>query len=127
MARYAGLCLNGNARSVKANLLLDLCRHELGLRHIEVAVKDGDTLMSSSEDSDCERAGVSKGDLLVKSSDGQDILIRYDFMQNPDHEMQQDVSSCLALIFDQMAVPQSTVHTKGNRERLRQQAGQRIE
>jgi UDP-GlcNAc:undecaprenyl-phosphate GlcNAc-1-phosphate transferase len=102
LARYAALRLNASMGSVETNLLLELCRRELGLRHIEVRMKSGGRLMVSTDGMEDDRTQASQEELLVKSSEGQDILICYEFTHAPDPERRQDVSSCLARIFDGM-------------------------
>jgi len=107
LGQYAALRLNANGRSVKTNLLLELCRHELGLRHIEVGMKSGVRLIVSTDGAKDDRTQGSKEKLLVKSADGHDILICYEFEHMPDDNRRQDVSSCLAGIFDQMRIDQA--------------------
>jgi hypothetical protein len=104
LGQYAALSLSAGGQSVKTSLLLELCRHELGLRHIEVGMKGGIPLMVST---DGMKHNTSREELLVKSSDGQDILIWYEFERTPDDSRRQDVSSCLAGIFDQMVIDQA--------------------
>lgn len=48
LARYGALCMDSGVRSAKLNLLLDLCRHELDLRYLEVTTRLGDWSVTSS-------------------------------------------------------------------------------
>jgi len=49
LGHYAALHLNANNRTDTTGLLLELCRRELGLRHIEVRLKTGAQLIASSD------------------------------------------------------------------------------
>lgn len=100
LGRYAALRLSAGLRSVESSLLLELCRRELGLRHIEVRTPSGDCLVASPEKTDASRPRESAVELLVKSSEGQDVLVCYGFEHAPDAGRRQDVSQCLAGIFD---------------------------
>ena len=60
--------------------------------------------MVSTDGMKDEGTPASGENLLVKSSDGQDITIRYEFEQTPNDPTRQDVTSCLAAIFDQMKI-----------------------
>jgi len=102
LGQYAALRLNSGGAPVHADLILELCRREMGLRHIEVRVKDGDRPVFPTRGIEFDGTHAPKESLRVKSSDGQDILIRYDFESPPDDTMRQDVSFCLAAIFDQI-------------------------
>jgi len=104
LGQYAALSLRADGQSGKTSLLLELCRHELGLRHIEVRMKSGVRLMVSTDGMKHDRTQASKEEMLVKSSDGRDILIWYEFERTPDDSRRQDVSLCLAGIFDQMVI-----------------------
>ncbi len=104
LGQYAALHLNANGRPAKTDLLLELCRHELGLRRLEVGVKGGPRLMASPKDPERERTQEPKEELAVKSLGGRDVLIGYEFEHAPDDSRRQDVSSCLAAIFDQVRI-----------------------
>jgi len=106
LGQYVALRLNADRRPVDRNLLLLLCRQELGLRRLEVRMKDGDRLMLSADGMECDTPEPSKEKLRVKSLGGQDILIGYEFEHTPTDSVRQDVSQCLAAIFDQMAIEQ---------------------
>jgi hypothetical protein len=58
--------------------------------------------MAFSGQENGEDSRMTKEDLVVKSSDMQDILIRYEFEHAPDADRRQDTSFCLANIFDQL-------------------------
>lgn len=107
LARYASLCLDVRMHT-KANLLLELCRNELGLLHIDVRMRNGDWFLASPGGADDNTKALPE-QLLVKSADGQDILIRYEFLHSPgpETETRQDVSTCLARIFDGMTTPRA--------------------
>ena len=105
LARYASLCLDVRMHT-KANLLLELCRSELGLLHIDVRMRNGDWFLASPGGADDNTKALPE-QLLVKSADGQDILISYEFLHSPGPETRQDVSTCLARIFDGMTTPRA--------------------
>lgn len=102
LGRYAALHLNAKGQSAKTDLLLELCRQELGLRYIEVEMASGVLWMVPTNGIKHDRTQTSREKLRVKSSDGQNILIWYEFENTPDDSRRQDVSSCLAGIFDGM-------------------------
>jgi UDP-GlcNAc:undecaprenyl-phosphate GlcNAc-1-phosphate transferase len=104
LGRYASLRFAAGSSPQRTQLLIDLCRHELGLRYLEVRMAGGQHLMRSSDESMHETDGVLPEELLVKSAGGQDIVIAYQFAQPPDSERHQDVCVCLAAIFDGMKV-----------------------
>jgi len=103
LARYASLCLDVRMHG-KATLLLELCRNELGLLHIDVRMRNGDWFLASPGGPDDKTKALPE-QLLVKSADGQDILISYEFLHSPGPETRQDVSTCLARIFDGLTTP----------------------
>ena len=115
LGRYAALRLNTNTGPIERSLLLELCRHELGLLYIEVRTRSGGRFMVSPDGMKYDRPQAPQEELLVKSSDGQDILIRYEFEHAPDDNRRQDVSSCLAGIFDQMRIDQAVKSSEESR------------
>jgi UDP-GlcNAc:undecaprenyl-phosphate GlcNAc-1-phosphate transferase len=102
LSRYASLRLNDGMRASQAQVLLELCRHELGLKHLEVRMKSGERLMVSPVDVKYAAEPDSREILKVKSSEGQDILLCYEYKHAPNDNRRQDVSLCLAGIFDGM-------------------------
>jgi len=104
LAQYGRLCLKDSMPSEKMNVLLDMCRLELGLKRLVLEVKGGSWAFASPAVKDEERAPLAE-QLLVKSSDGQDILIQYAHAKTPGNEMRHDVTTCLAGLFDGIAVP----------------------
>lgn len=102
LAHYASLCLNGNGRATKIDLLLDLCCHELGLLHIELQLDSGTVLMASSAAPETHDAPRVQERLRVKSSDDKNIFIFFAFEHVPDENRRNDVNACLAGIFDQL-------------------------
>ena len=106
LARYATLRLNAG-RSVETNLLLELCRQELGLRRIEIHMMSGVRWVVPTDGKEYDGSEASREKLRVKSSDGQDIMIWYEFENTPEDGMREDISSCLAGIFDQMRIEQA--------------------
>jgi hypothetical protein len=79
--------------------LLTLCRHELGLVHLELQLESGAVLMASTETTE----GVHTPERLrVKSSDDQNIFVFFTFEHTPDENRRHDVNACLAGIFDQL-------------------------
>jgi UDP-GlcNAc:undecaprenyl-phosphate/decaprenyl-phosphate GlcNAc-1-phosphate transferase len=104
LGRYAALRLNSGLKSSEANLVLELCRHELGLRHIEIRMRSGTLLVVCPDGTTPEGAEAPHEELLVKTADGQDIVILYEMNSAPDPNRRQDVAACLAGIFDGMRV-----------------------
>lgn len=102
LAHYANLCLHGGGRSAKVDVLLELCRHELGLLHLELQLENGAILMSSTAVQDETKTDAPRERLRVKSSDDQNIFIFYLFDHAPDENRRHDVNACLAGIFDQL-------------------------
>lgn len=102
LAHYASLCLNGNGRATKIELLLDLCRHELGLVHLELQLDNGTVLMASADVQEPREPARVQERLRVKSSDDQNIFIFFSFEHAPDENRRHDVNACLAGIFDQL-------------------------
>lgn len=106
LGNYAKLCLTGNGRAAKTDLLLGLCRHELGLVHLEVQTAGGVRLMASTDgahESPDER-------LRVKSSDDEDLFILYRYEHAPDESRHHDVTACLAAIFDHIMLDRAIGH-----------------
>ncbi len=108
LTNYAALRLSGAKPSTKVNLLLELCRLELELIHLEIHTGNGSPLVSSSDKVQAEAANNAKEKLVVKSALGQDIVVSYVFERKPDANVRADVSSCLAGIFDQMNIEQDS-------------------
>ncbi|MCF6287147.1 MAG: hypothetical protein L3K26_18465, partial [Candidatus Hydrogenedentes bacterium] len=104
LANYAKQCLDNHGRCVERRLLLELCRHELGLRYIDVQLEDGVRLMASDGELPQADQAASSEKLRVKSSDDKDIFIRYAFTEEPSDNYRQDVVACLAGIFDQTVI-----------------------
>ena len=104
LANYAKQCLDNHGRCVERRLLLELCRHELGLRYIDVQLKDGTRVMASEGGLPQTDQAVVSERLRVKSSDDQDVFICYDFVKEPSENYRQDVVACLAGIFDQTII-----------------------
>lgn len=112
---YAALCLNGRGRAVKTDLLLALCRHELGLVYLEVQLESGVTLMTST-DTDHDHSAASPAERLrVKSSDDENIFLLFAYDHPPDDNRRNDVTACLASIFDQMMLDRA-LHTRATAE-----------
>ena len=87
--------------TAKIDVLLALCRHELGLVHLELQLESGVVLMASTEAADPD--GVRTPERLrVKSSDDQNIFIFFSYEHTPDENRRHDVNACLAGIFDQL-------------------------
>lgn len=100
LAHYANLCLNANARADKIDVLLAICRHELGLVNIELQLENGAVLMTTTDAPMNSESGRTLEKLRVKSSDDQNIFIFYTFEHPPDDNRRHDVTACLAGIFD---------------------------
>ena len=98
LGRYAAVRLNDVKRPVDAGLLLEVCRQELGLRHLEIHFPDESQWVVPAVGA--ENAPASRERLRVKSSEDEDIILWYAFHGEVDGDLRQDVSSCLAAIFD---------------------------
>ena len=109
LGQYVALRLNANERSVNTSLLLEVCRQELGLRHIEIRMVNGVRWTVPADGAEYDGAQASGEKLRVKSLDGQDIMIGYTFEHTPEDSMREDVSLCLADIFDQMRIEQAAI------------------
>ncbi len=101
LAAYAKLCLDNHGGCVERRLLLELCRHELGLRYLEVQLEGGARLMASEGVPAHVATLASAEKLRVKSSDDKDVFLYYAFVEVPSDNHRQDVIACLAGIFDQ--------------------------
>lgn len=99
LGRYTALRLNSNGRTANLDLLLQLCRHELGLRFIEIQMQGGGGIAVPRAE---RRVRGEEENVRIKSSDGRDIMISYTFEAAPSELVRQDVSHCLAGIFDQV-------------------------
>ncbi len=109
LARYGALRVNAGLASPASRALLELCRQELGLRWIAIGMKEGGLLMATAEASK-----EAQGDhVMVKTADGQDVRIRFEFESAPDLYRRQDVVACLAGIFDGMRVDQAAAAEDG--------------
>lgn len=102
LAGYAKLCLDNHGRCVERQLLLHLCRHELGLRYIAVQLEDGASLMTS--DGVPEVLEGQGETLRVKSSDDQNVYIHFAYQEPPSDSHRHDVIACLAGMFDDMII-----------------------
>jgi UDP-GlcNAc:undecaprenyl-phosphate GlcNAc-1-phosphate transferase len=102
LKRYAELSLKYSGCPVKIDLLTALCRHELQLHYLELRRSDDGLLIAFSGHENGEESRATAEDLVVQSSDMQDLLIRYEFEQAPADDRRQDISFCLASIFDQV-------------------------
>ncbi|MFC1737033.1 glycosyltransferase family 4 protein [Candidatus Hydrogenedentota bacterium] len=107
LGRYMALRLNAVGLPPDTHLQLVLCRQELGLRHIDVQIKEGPRLMISTDDVEYDGPRASTEMLLVKSADGRDVLVWYEFLNTPDDSRRQDVSLCLAGMFEQLRIEES--------------------
>lgn len=109
LAKYGRLCLKDGIPAAKMNVLLEMCRLELGLKALVVKTRGGKPF-SSPKDLDPNAAPLSE-QLLVKSADGQDVLIQYAHLTKPGNDMRHDVTTCLAGVFDGLLVPaRDTTH-----------------
>ncbi len=102
LGQYAALRINDKIGERATDLLLELCRYELGLRRLELCMEDGTRLMGSADDEQENETEPPQETLLVKSAAGENILIGYAFAAPPDKSIRQDISACLAAIFDEM-------------------------
>jgi UDP-GlcNAc:undecaprenyl-phosphate GlcNAc-1-phosphate transferase len=104
LVRYATLRVSAGMQRAEMTLLLELCRQELGLRYIEVSVPTNGQSIASPCESEGVTASESRDELNVKSLTKQDVRICYEFLRAADQVRRQDVSHCLAGIFDGIAI-----------------------
>jgi UDP-N-acetylmuramyl pentapeptide phosphotransferase/UDP-N-acetylglucosamine-1-phosphate transferase len=104
LANYAKQCLDNHGRCVERRLLLQLCRHELGLQYIDVRLEEGGQLMASDGAPQGVDQSSSAEVLRVKSSDDRDVFVRYAYVDVPSITHRHDVIACLAGIFDQTVI-----------------------
>ena len=102
LSAYAALSLNGSGHAVDCDLLLALCRHELGLVHLELQRERGVSLMASTCEKHPGAAHAPKERLRVKSSDDENLFVLFEYETAPDDNRRNDVNACLATIFDQL-------------------------
>lgn len=100
LANYAKLCLDNHGRCVERTLLLELCRHELGLRFIDVQLEDGLRLMASQNLPDHPHYQGKVETLRVKSVDDKNVFVYYAYVEPPSENHRHDVVACLAGIFN---------------------------
>ncbi|NQU44175.1 undecaprenyl/decaprenyl-phosphate alpha-N-acetylglucosaminyl 1-phosphate transferase [bacterium] len=98
-SRYAGRALRADFGSVSPDHILGLGRAQLDLNLLEAWFKEGPVLIGSSEASD-EWDRDSVEELEVESKDGREIIVLYQFRQEPDESESHNVAACLASIFD---------------------------
>lgn len=106
--RYASLRLNDPAAHVDTPNILALARQELGLRQLEIVFIDGNRWLSVDPSFEGMGTSAARERLRVKSSTEEDILLWYTFIAEPDENLRQDVSACLAAIFNGLKVPGTT-------------------
>ena len=108
LARYAVLGMNSQLSRARPDDVLALGRRELGLRFLEVWLEEGPALLLTSGSINKERQArfpfrlVEK--MKVNSADGKALVILYQFDYDPEPREQQDVSACLAHVFQDIAV-----------------------
>jgi hypothetical protein len=92
--------------------ILDLARKELGLRFLQVWLEDGTLLLATSGTPSPIGKDFGTLDqverLRVKTSEGDVVLIRFEISTDGGRRELQDVTACLAGIFDEFRVPEST-------------------
>ena len=104
LRRYVRLRIAAGLQPMEMSMLLELCCHELGLNSMEIRIREGARLVAFPP---MLAPGANQSDaqeLLVKSSDGQDILLFCEFKVSPGHARLQDVFFCLAGIFDGLSI-----------------------
>lgn len=99
-ARYTTLRLRAGLQNAHKEAFVDLCRRELGLHYLELRLEDNLALLVSPCVESDDKTSNLRDEIRVKSSSRQDIWIRYQFEHPPDQSMRQDISLCLASIFD---------------------------
>jgi UDP-GlcNAc:undecaprenyl-phosphate/decaprenyl-phosphate GlcNAc-1-phosphate transferase len=108
LGQYASLRLNTDDGWAQRDRLLELCCLELGIRHIGIRLRNGALLMPSTDSALYKEPDELDQEIHVKSAEGHDILIRFEFDNPPDDSMRQDVTACLAGIFDQIRLEGQT-------------------
>lgn len=110
-ARYASLTLRTGSGAVKLEAVLDLARKELGLRFLQVWLEDGALLLATSGTPHAVGKDFGTLDqverLRVKTSEGDVVLIRFEIAKSDARRELQDVTACLAGIFDEFRIPES--------------------
>ncbi|MFP4501486.1 MAG: glycosyltransferase family 4 protein [Candidatus Hydrogenedentota bacterium] len=101
LGKYAALRLNDAQRPVEPHLLLELCRQELGLSRIVVDMPEH-TQWAAPPDAGAQTPPTRAHQecLHLKSSQDEDIVITYCYTRPPDTNLHQDVTACLAAIFN---------------------------
>lgn len=111
-ARYASLTLRTGSGGVKLEAILDLARKELGLRFLQVWLEDGALLLASSGTPRAVGRDFSTLDqverLRVRTGDGDVVLIRFEVAKSGGRRELQDVMACLAGIFDEFRIPETS-------------------
>lgn len=98
LGRYARLRFHGNPGFVEPAALLEICRMEMGLDYLEVRISNDDCILAARPTNGQVKTVEEK--VRVKSLDGQDLTICFAFRFTPDDNRRQDVSACLARVFD---------------------------
>lgn len=97
-AQYAVLSLNANDNREKKTRVLELGLMEFGLRYLSMSWPDGEMRLASNGD---QRADATREQLRVKTAQGHDVAVEYEFASPPDEEGRRDVAACLARLVEQ--------------------------
>ncbi len=109
LSHYAVLSLNSAARSVPIGDILNLTRKELGLSFLQIWDEERALVIVASGEPEMENRdprvldGIEK--MRVQLLDGRDILLRYEYADEPKDFSKTDVTACLASIFSKCQLP----------------------
>jgi hypothetical protein len=108
LGRYIRQRLDADSKEhVAPDLLLELCRMELGLLRLDVRTPDGERIMAASHDEEEDVPEIPEEKLFVKTADGEDLMVCFEFKSEPVPAWRQDVNVCLAGIFNETKIARS--------------------
>lgn len=97
-AQYAALSLGVDPSAEKRKRLLELGLVELGLQYLSLSWPRGEVTLATNGDRPVPAAPQR---LRVKTTQGEDVAIEYEFAAPPDDEGRRDVAACLARMIEQ--------------------------
>ena len=152
-ARYSALALTSGTSLLSSGEILRHVRRELKLRFLEAWFEDGPVLIASGGRMSLRGVSriplhLDNGppltapngfamngepsvlpvdsfeEMRVKSANGHNLIIRYQYLRDPDEPDRQDLAACLASMFEQMKVdPPAVSFPKDRRQREWQAVG----
>lgn len=107
-SRYAIQSLTSRSAVISPSEIIDLCRQELRLCFLEAWFEDGRVLIGSSgkpiADEPLRERSPSIRRIRVKAVGGLTVILRYQFSHEPTDNEFEDITACLAGIFEQAGV-----------------------